>query len=67
MTDLSRDEKLLILMALEHEPFREEMSEPVTPRVVRDMWRGLRDKLKKPEGNIIVPTPAEMAKLLRKQ
>ena len=43
---LTSFERQMILMAIDYKPYRDMISLPQTKRFVRDVWRGLREKIK---------------------
>ena len=43
---LTQPERKMILSALEHKPFRAAVEDPATKRHIRNIWRGLREKIK---------------------
>ena len=47
--DLSSDERKLIILALCCPQIKESIQIPATPRHVRDIWRGLLEKLRRDE------------------
>lgn len=43
---LTSYERQLILMAMEYPPHRDMIQSPQTKKFIRDVWRGLREKIK---------------------
>jgi hypothetical protein len=47
--DLNAYERRMILMALVHKCIKDSIQEPATPRLIRDTWKNLVEKLKQDE------------------